>query len=441
MGVVSTDRVAIGGVLRRGLWMAVTATLIAGPLSGLVAAGGSAAGATLTITRVSGDTRDETAIAASCQLFPNGGAAAVVLASDANFPDALAGAPLASAKDAPLLLLPPTGLPANVAQEISRVAPAGATVYILGGTAAIPPSVDSDLSGSGYRPQRLAGADRFATAVAIADALGDPSTVFEATGDSFSDGLSAGAAAAATRGVVLLTDGSAQAPETAAYLGAHPGRHYAIGGPAAEADPQATAVVGPDRYATAVAVASTFFQGDGASPSGPSIVGFASGVEFPDALAGGANIGAQGGPLLLVPQSGPLPSSLATYLAHGAAIANGLLYGGTQAVGDDVELELQGGSPGGANPSGPGYAAALTDWQSGASASSAAQGQFWAGAKASLQQGEQTDTNTSGYPVAINELTQLASLPDAMLTVEQQAEFNTNVSALDTFFDTPGLYM
>ena len=74
-------------------------------------------------------------------------------------------------------------------------------------------------------------------------------------------------------------------------------------------------------------------------------------------------------------------------------------------------------------------------------ATSAAQGQYWDEAETSLQHGEQTDTNTSGYPAAINELSQLASLPDAMLTTQQQSEFSTDVSALDIFFDTPGLYM
>jgi hypothetical protein len=171
------------------------------------------------------------------------------------------------------------------------------------------------------------------------------------------------------------------------------------------------------------------------------MVGFASGIEFPDALAGGANIGAQGGPLLLVPQSGPLPSSLTTYLSETSTIATGLLYGGTAAVGDDVQAELEGQSSGGATPSGPGYESALVDWQSGASAASAAQGQYWDEAETSLQNGEQTDTNTSGYAAAIDELSQLASLPDAMLTTQQQSEFSTDVSALDIFFDTPGLYM
>jgi len=47
-----------------------------------------------------------------------------------------------------------------------------------------------------------------------------------------------------------------QAAETAAYLAAHPGKHYAVGGPASAADPSATAVIGSDRYVTSTMVAS-----------------------------------------------------------------------------------------------------------------------------------------------------------------------------------------
>ena len=76
-----------------------------------------------------------------------------------------------------------------------------------------------------------------------------------------------------------------------AYLTAHPGTVYAIGGPAALADPSATPLTGADRYATAAAVAGLF--------SSPTLVGIASGVTFPDALTGGAYEAHVGGPLLL----------------------------------------------------------------------------------------------------------------------------------------------
>ena len=414
--------------------------VLAASLLGVTAAVTAAAATPITVTRVSGGSRDETAIAASMELFPSGGATAVVLASDANFPDALAGAPLASGKGGPLLLVPPTGLTAEISREITRVAPAGTSVFILGGTAAIPSSVETTLSGMGDKPTRLAGTDRFGTAVAIAGALGNPGTVFEATGLGFPDGLSAGAAAAATHGVVLLTDGSAQAPETASYLSAHAGAHYAIGGPAATADQTATAVAGADRYTTAAMVASKFFA------AGPAIAGFASGAAFPDALSGGASIGARGGPLLLVPPSGALPSSLNTYLTNTTSIVTALLYGGVSAVGADVQTELAAGGSSGTGtggsgqPSGLGFTTALGQWQTGATANAANQHQYWLNAGNYLSADEKTDTNTSGYPAAIAELYQIAGYPPAaMLTAQQATQENSDIAALNTFFGTPTL--
>jgi len=288
------------------------------------------------VGRVAGATRDGTAIGASQAAFPNAGSAgAVVLASNANFPDALAGTPLAVAKHGPVLLTTPSGLDPAVATEVSRVLPKGGTVFLLGGSGALASSIDAQVQAMGDVPQRLAGTDRFSTATAIANALGNPSVILEATGTDFADALSAGAAAAKAGGAVLLTNGSTQSPATAAYLSAHPAdKSTAVGGPAAAADPSAVAVSGPDRFATAVMVAQHFF-------TSPATLGFASGLAFPDALAGGGAIGATGGPMLLVPACGSLPSALASYLGSSTGVTSGSLYGGTSAVGDDVLAELE----------------------------------------------------------------------------------------------------
>ncbi len=85
------------------------------------------------VARLSGVDRDATAVRVSQEDFPGPASAqAVVLASNAAFPDALAGTPLAVAVGGPLLLSPPADLDPVVAAEISRVLPAGATVYLLG---------------------------------------------------------------------------------------------------------------------------------------------------------------------------------------------------------------------------------------------------------------------------------------------------------------------
>ena len=285
-----------------------------------------------------------TSIAISQAEFPaNGSASAVVLARDDYFSDALAGGPLAAAVGGPMLLTEgapvSSSLDPRTQAEIQRVLPAGGTVYILGGTLAISATVDSTLTSLGYHVVREAGADQFATAVDIAEQMGNPSTIFEATGTSYYDALSAVPAAIHAHAAILLTNGNVQAPETASYLSAHPGdTRYAIGGPlaAAGADPTATAVYGNDLYATSAAVAQTFFPG-------ASIFGAATSATFTDALGGGVYMatGGRSGPLLIVNPSAPLPSEILPYLASLPSGAQGYVFGGPLAVGPDVLTALQ----------------------------------------------------------------------------------------------------
>jgi hypothetical protein len=284
------------------------------------------------VTRLAGTDRIATAVTVSQNSFPTGNAGAVVLARADDYPDALVGGPLAAAKNAPLLLTEGSTLPAATATEVKRVLPAGGTVYVLGGTSAIPTSVTSQLTSIGYTITRYSGADRYATAVAVATALGSPTTVLLATGTNFPDALAAGPAAAHVHAAILLTDGSTVPAETATYLaGAH--LAYAIGGPAAAAVPSATAILGSDRYATAAAVATKFF------PSS-AVVGVATGTGFPDALAGGAQLALMGGPLLLSSVAS-VPTATVNYLtADHTTLTNAYVYGGTAVLGSTVLIQL-----------------------------------------------------------------------------------------------------
>jgi putative cell wall-binding protein len=295
------------------------------------------------VQRIYGQDAIGTSIAVSQAEYPNSGSAqAVVLARSDYFSDALAGGPLAIAVGGPLLITPGASISSTldsaVQSEVQRVLPSGGTVYVLGGALALSPNIDTTLEGLGYEVKRVAGSDAYATAVAIAEQLGNPSTLLEATGTNFADALSAVPAAIQAHGAILLTEGSTQAPETATYLAAHPAdTRYAIGGPlaAAGADPSATPVWGEDLYATSAAVASKFF------PTATSF-GAATGVNFPDALSGGVFMGMTGhvGPVLLVEPSLPLPSSISDYLGEDSSMSDGYLFGGPLAVGDDVLAAL-----------------------------------------------------------------------------------------------------
>lgn len=285
------------------------------------------------VNRLSGADRFATAIAISNAEFPAAATAgAVVLARADDYPDALVGTALAAARTAPLLFASGGVLTPPTQAEIVRVLPAGRTVYLLGGTSAIPATVAATLGSLGYVVVRYAGADRYGTALAVADALGDPTTVMLATGTNFPDALAAGPAAASVGGVVLLTAGTVLPPSISAYLTAHPGKVYAIGGPAVISYPPAIALVGTDRYATAAAVATKFF-------TSPTTVGLASGVTFADALAGGALLAHKGGPLLL---SDPLvlPTPTSAYLTGNKATVTGsFIFGGSSAISSAVQTE------------------------------------------------------------------------------------------------------
>ncbi len=297
----------------------------------------------LPVQRIYGTDAIGTSIAVSQAEFPNpGSAAAVVLARSDFFSDALAGGPLAAQMGGPLLITPgapiSSSLDPRVQAEIQRVLPVGDTVYILGGNLALSPNIDATLKGLGYKVVREAGADEYGTAVDIAEQLGNPTTIFEATGLNFPDALSAVPAAIEQHGAILLTDGSSQSLETYAYIVEHTGdTRYAIGGPlaAAGADQGATPVYGQDEFGTSAAVASTFFPH-------ATVFGAATGVGFSDALSGGVFMGEPGiqGPMLLVEPSTPLPPSILSYLAGNTQLANGYLFGGPLAVGDDVLAAL-----------------------------------------------------------------------------------------------------
>jgi putative cell wall-binding protein len=283
-------------------------------------------------TRVAGADRVLTSVAASQASFPaSGSAQAVVLARDDQFPDALAGVPLAVHVGGPVLLTAPGALDPRTLTEIRRVLPAGRPVYLLGGTSALSASIASELATDGYDVVRYGGADRYATAVTIASSgLGDPATIFEASGSDFPDAVSAGPAAAAAGGAILLTAGNRPAPETVAYTAEHSSdRRIAIGGPAAAADPGADAIVGADRYATSALVAARFF-------SNPAAAGLATGAVFPDALSGGPVVARRPGPVLLTDPN-LLPGQVRSYLdGHRSSLQTLLIFGGSNAVSPPV---------------------------------------------------------------------------------------------------------
>ncbi|MFD0481972.1 cell wall-binding repeat-containing protein [Kineococcus sp. GCM10028916] len=301
------------------------------------------------VSRLSGKDRLETAVNSSKALFPTtGSAGAVVVSAGYKYADALAGARLASATSAPLLLTESDKLTPAVGTEISRVLAPGGTIYVLGGSGTVSTGVATSLAAlsPNFSVVRLSGDDRFETATRIADEVTarapgtDTAPIYLASGVNFPDGLAVSALAARTGGIVLLTDGPVMPAATAAYLAAHDAtgsRVVPVGGVAAQAaktlpasgGSSARAIVGVDRFDTANLVARKFTTG-----TATKAAGVATGDNWPDALVGSAAMGLLGGPLLLTSGSDLSTSAAAALTALDAAkpLTTGVVFGGEPSV-------------------------------------------------------------------------------------------------------------
>jgi putative cell wall-binding protein len=197
----------------------------------------------------------------------------------------------------------------------------------------VPEGVATQLKTLGYSVTRVSGADRFATATAVADLLGKPTTVLLATGTDFPDALAAGVAAAKTGAAVLLTNGTRLPSATSSYLSGAT-TVYAVGGPAAAAAPiSATDLAGSSRFETALAVAERFFPH-------PTSVGVATGLDFPDALSGGALLARAGAPLVLTSRVNP-NSAVTSYLTDVAStVTSAHLFGGTAVISSNASSTI-----------------------------------------------------------------------------------------------------
>ena len=174
---------------------------------------------------------------------------------------------------------------------------------------------------------RLAGADRYGTAVAISQSAFQPqslgSAVTVASGANFPDALAAGPVAAAQGGPLLLVpkDGTLPPAVSNELTTLTPRLVNIAGGAAAVSSPVENQLksfgagtvyrwAGQDRYETAAALAGITNGGLGKT------VFIATGASFPDALGGSAAAGRLGGALLLTDRL-VLPAATASALSSG----------------------------------------------------------------------------------------------------------------------------
>lgn len=254
--------------------------------------------------RLAGADRYETAVEASRWSY--GRPRTVLVATAAEFADALAAGPGADRAGAPVLLVQPDRVPVAVQEELQRIRPE--RIVVLGGRAAISEPVISQLRKYGD-VERLQGTDRYRTAAAISREFFGSSTneVWISSAEDYADALTGGAGAAHRNAPMLLTRAAALPGGTQSELERmSPDRVMLVGGSAVVdeqvmaqvrallPDAQVERLSGSDRYGTATAVA------DDVWPSGSSTVFYATGRDWRDALSGVPAAAQRSAPLLLL---------------------------------------------------------------------------------------------------------------------------------------------
>ncbi|MBQ6570201.1 MAG: leucine-rich repeat protein [Clostridia bacterium] len=289
------------------------------------------------ITRLFGTSRYDTAIAISDEGWTSAGT--VVLANGTNYADALAGVPLAYKLNAPILLTAgKSQLESGVAAQIEKL---GATkVILLGGTFAISADIENELA-QNYTVERVFGATRYDTALEISKKVNpNPTTVFIVTGTGYADALSV-SPYAAMKGypIVYSNPNTGLTASTVEYL-ASTRKIFVIGGIGAVGqntidqieDKSIERIFGVTRYLTSYEIANRF-----ADEFGDAVM-FATGTNFPDALAGGV-LGAKiGAPLLLTHPNGAIDEIKNFVLDKNPRDV--YILGGTGAVPDSVVNEI-----------------------------------------------------------------------------------------------------
>ena len=225
----------------------------------------------------------------------------VIVASGGNYPDALAASGLAGVLDAPIVLTDGNTLSVQASARLTSLAPS--RIIVAGGRAAVSDGVVAALRGICPDVERVAGETRVDTSLELyRKGSGWGSTAILATSGNFADALSGSSYAYAAKAPVFLVDpGTGLTRAQKAALGTF-GQVLVVGGENAVPSrhvaglPGVTRLSGATRYETSERIAE-WTTGHGLGMDG---VVYATGANFPDALAAGPLAGRAGAVTLLV---------------------------------------------------------------------------------------------------------------------------------------------
>ncbi|NMN02025.1 InlB B-repeat-containing protein [Bifidobacterium panos] len=294
---------------------------------------------TAQLTRLSGNTRYDTMGEIVSQAY-TGTAKTVIVASGANYPDALSASGLSGVLDAPIVLTEPNALSSQTVTQLERLKPS--KIIIVGGTSAVSEKVASQLKSYASSVTRQGGATRYDTSYLLYEQGGKSwgTTAIVASGAGYADALSVSSYAYAGKAPVFLCDPATglSAKQRAAL--AKFKRVVVVGGvqavPAKYVSglPGMIRLAGQTRYETSVSVAK-WTQKNGLSMDG---VVYACGENYPDALVSGPFAGRNKAPVLLVANASSPAVSYSK--AFKGKVSNAYVAGGTQVVSKDTANAL-----------------------------------------------------------------------------------------------------
>jgi len=293
--------------------------------------------------RVAGNDRYETAVAASKLQSPvDGSNEDVVVVNGTATVDGLTASYLAGLYSAPILYTATDSVPAVTAAEITRLGVKN--VWIVGGVNQVSAGLEAAWKSSGKTVVRYAGADRYATAAAVAqaDETLPPEKVFIASGTSTADALAAGPIAWAKNYPILLTQADSVPAATSSALDAlGTTTRTVLGGTSVVSDATYTSLKGTSRLSganrqeTATKIADYAVASENFDSQSAGLVGGAAGAAA-DALAAAPVSGSYGVPILFTDANGTLGTTTTAYLTSKKASlvkpGNGWIFGGLAAV-------------------------------------------------------------------------------------------------------------
>ncbi|MDR2109036.1 MAG: S8 family serine peptidase [Coriobacteriales bacterium] len=313
---------------------------------------------TLTVTkppvtpaaRLEGSTRYDTMVAVNNQGFSAADTDVVILSTGEKFPDALAAAGLAGVTSAPIVTTAPNALSSQAHQMIARLQPK--KIYLLGSDDTISYAVENQLNSEfpGVTLKRLAGSDRYLTALQIyregAEIGTWGKTAIVACGEKFPDALSVSPLSYAGKFPIFLASTGSGLPALAVEAIRAGGFTEVVLLGGSNSVPQAVEVQlsglnlrrleGADRYQTSVQVAaySVATLPGQISISSPIVT---TGTKPYDALSGGVLGGKTGNVLLLADSGDSGYHAIGDYLKpHSGSIGRAFILGSRDTLSDPL---------------------------------------------------------------------------------------------------------